>query len=101
LRPFIPGERVPGARWKGSWVHSRAGLDDMEKSKFVTLGTRTSILDPLSRPARSQLLYRLSYRGSLCMERNEQIECGYEALLRVLIAGGVALREPPYNAVSQ
>jgi hypothetical protein len=43
-------------------VGPRAGLDDLEKRKFLTLlGLE---LRPLSRPARSQSLYRLSYPGS-------------------------------------
>jgi hypothetical protein len=33
---FIPGERAPGTHWKGGWVDSRAGLDDVEKRKFLT-----------------------------------------------------------------
>jgi hypothetical protein len=40
----------------------RAGLDDMEKLKFLTLSGLK--LRPLSCPARRELLYRLSYRGS-------------------------------------
>jgi hypothetical protein len=37
LRPgrFSPGERAPGTRWIGGWVSPRAGLDDMEKWKFL------------------------------------------------------------------
>jgi hypothetical protein len=43
-------------------VDPRAGLDEMEKCKFLTLPG----LEPrlLSRPARSQSLYRLRYPGS-------------------------------------
>jgi hypothetical protein len=55
-----PGERARGTHWIGGWVDPRAGLDDMEKIKFLTL-TR---LRPLSRPASSQSLYRLCYPGS-------------------------------------
>jgi hypothetical protein len=44
-------------------VDPRAGLDEMEKWKFLTLpGLEPR---PLSRPARSQSLYRLRYPGSL------------------------------------
>jgi hypothetical protein len=44
-------------------VDPRAGLDDMEKRKFLTLpGLEFRIL---GHPARSQSLYRLSYPGSL------------------------------------
>jgi hypothetical protein len=34
---FTPGERAPGTHWIGSWVGPRAGLDDVEKRKFLTL----------------------------------------------------------------
>jgi hypothetical protein len=56
---FTPGQRAPGAHWIGGWVDLRAGLDDLEKRKFLTLlGLE---LRPLGRPARSQSLYRLRY----------------------------------------
>jgi hypothetical protein len=42
--------------WIGSWV------DRMKKLKSLTLGLE---LRPLGRPARSQSLYRLRYRGLL------------------------------------
>jgi acyl dehydratase len=35
--PFTPGERAPGTHWIGGWVDLRAGLDNMEKRKFLTL----------------------------------------------------------------
>jgi hypothetical protein len=48
---FISGERDPGTHWIG-WVDTNAGLDHMEKRKFLTLlGLE---LWPLSRPACSQ-----------------------------------------------
>jgi hypothetical protein len=34
---FTPGEIAPGTHWIGGWVGPRAGLDDMEKWKFLTL----------------------------------------------------------------
>jgi hypothetical protein len=34
---FTPGERVPGTHWIGGWVDLRAGLDDLENRKFLTL----------------------------------------------------------------
>jgi hypothetical protein len=34
---FIPGERALGAHWLGGSVGPRAGLDDVEKRKFLTL----------------------------------------------------------------
>jgi hypothetical protein len=53
VRPvrFTPGERAPGTRWIGGWVDLRAGLDDLEKSKFSTLPGLE--LRPLGLPARS------------------------------------------------
>jgi hypothetical protein len=59
---FTPGGRAPGTHWIGGWVGPRAGLDYMEKRKFLTLPGLE--LRPLRRPARSQSLYRLSYSGS-------------------------------------
>jgi hypothetical protein len=49
-------------------VDPRAGLDDLEKSKFLTPPGLE--LRSLSRPARSQSLYRLRYPGSKCKKRN-------------------------------
>jgi hypothetical protein len=54
--------RAPGTRWIGGWVDPRAGLNDMEKRKFLILPELE--LEPLGRAAHSQSLYRLSYRGS-------------------------------------
>jgi hypothetical protein len=34
---FIPWERAPGTNWIGGWVGTRAGLEDVEKGKFLTL----------------------------------------------------------------
>jgi hypothetical protein len=60
-----PGERAPGTHWIGGWVDPRAdlrtSLDDLAKRKLLTLPG--SELRPLSRPARSQSLYRLRYHG--------------------------------------
>jgi hypothetical protein len=54
---FIPRERARGAHLIGGWVGPWAGLDDLEKRKFLTLpGLK---LWPLGRPARSQSLYQL------------------------------------------
>jgi hypothetical protein len=50
-------ERAPGTHWIGGWAGLIACLDDVEKWKFVTLPGLE--LWPLSRPARSQSLYRL------------------------------------------
>jgi hypothetical protein len=59
---FTPGERAPGTHWIGNSVDSRAGLDGVEKRKFLTLPGLE--LRPLDRPAHSQSLYRLRYSGS-------------------------------------
>jgi hypothetical protein len=53
---FIPGE-IAGTHWIGGWVGLRAGLDDVEKRKLLTLPGFE--LRPLGRPARSQTLSRL------------------------------------------
>jgi hypothetical protein len=55
-------EKARGTHWTGGWVDPRAGLDDLEKRKFLTLPGFE--LRPLSRPARNQSLYRLRYPGS-------------------------------------
>jgi hypothetical protein len=34
---FSPRERAPFTHWIGGWVGPRAGLDDVEKRKFLTL----------------------------------------------------------------
>jgi hypothetical protein len=57
---FTPGERTPGTHCIGGRVGPRAGLD---------AGARRKILCPYrgsnpDRPARSQSLYCLNYRGS-------------------------------------
>jgi hypothetical protein len=36
-RPLYPMERVPSTHWIGDWVDPIAGLDDVEKSKFLPL----------------------------------------------------------------
>jgi hypothetical protein len=56
LGRFTPGETAPGTHWIGGWVDPRAGLDDVEKTKFLTLPGLE--LQPLGRLARSQSLYR-------------------------------------------
>jgi hypothetical protein len=59
---LCPGERAPSSHWIGGWVDPRAGLNDVEKRKFLTLPGLQ--LQPLSYPAHSQLLYRLRYPSS-------------------------------------
>jgi hypothetical protein len=56
---FTPGERASGTHWLGGWVGPRAGLDNVEKRKFLPLPRLE--LRPLCRPARIQSLYRLLY----------------------------------------
>jgi hypothetical protein len=57
---FTHGERAPNTHWIGGWVN------DLEKRKLFTLSGLE--LRPLSRPARSQSLYRLRYPdSSVCM----------------------------------
>jgi hypothetical protein len=47
--------RAHGTQWIGGWVGPRAGLDDVEKRKFLTLpGLELRLLS----------LYRLRYPGS-------------------------------------
>jgi hypothetical protein len=38
-RPFrlTPEERAPSTHWIGGWVGPKAGLDNVEKRKFLTL----------------------------------------------------------------
>jgi hypothetical protein len=56
---FTPGERAPGTHWIEDWMGTRAGVDDTEKGKFLTLlGFK---LWPLQHPAHSQSLYQLCY----------------------------------------
>jgi hypothetical protein len=62
---FIPGERALGTHWIRGWVGRRAGLDGVEKRKFLTLPELE--LQHLGRLARSQSLYRLRYPGSPCV----------------------------------
>jgi hypothetical protein len=57
-----PWERAPGTHWIGGWVNPRAGLDDVDKRKFLTIPGLELL--SLGRPARSQSLYRLRYPSS-------------------------------------
>jgi hypothetical protein len=62
-RPLYPRGKTLGTHWIGGWVDPRAGLDGVEKRKFLTLPGLE--LQLLGRSARSQSLYRLRYSGSL------------------------------------
>jgi hypothetical protein len=65
--PLTAGEKAPSTDWIEDWVNSRAGLDGVEKRKFLALpGLK---LRPLGRPARGQSLYRQRYPGSWKLER--------------------------------
>jgi hypothetical protein len=59
---FTPGEKAADTHYIGGWVGPRAGLDDVEKRKFLALPGLE--LRPLGHPASSQSLYRLRYPGS-------------------------------------
>jgi hypothetical protein len=64
-RPLYPRERALGTHLIGGWAASRAGLDDVEKRKFLTLPGLE--LRPLGRRTRSQSLYRLRYPCSFLL----------------------------------
>jgi hypothetical protein len=59
LSRFIPGERASDTLWIEGWADLRAGLDDVEKKKFLILPGFE--LRPLGCPVRSQSLYQLRY----------------------------------------
>jgi hypothetical protein len=63
LAALPPEKEPPGTHWIEGWVDPRAGLDDMEKRKFLTVPGLE--LRPRGRPARSQSLYRLRYPDCL------------------------------------
>jgi hypothetical protein len=58
---FTPRKRAHGTHWIGGWLDPIAGLDDVEKKKFLALPGLE--LQPLGRPARSPSLYRPRYPG--------------------------------------
>jgi hypothetical protein len=62
LGHFTPGEKGSGTNWIGGWVDPRAGLDNVEKRKFLTLSELEH--RPRNRPSHSHSLYRLCYPGS-------------------------------------
>jgi hypothetical protein len=64
LGRFTRGERAPGTHWIGDWVDPRAGVDDVEDRKFLTLlGLE---LRPLGRPARLRYPASFSLEGATC-----------------------------------
>jgi hypothetical protein len=60
---ITPGEKASGTPLMGGWVDHRAGLEDVDKRKFLTLPGLE--IRPLACPSRSQSLYRLRYPGSV------------------------------------
>jgi hypothetical protein len=58
---FTPRERAPSNQWIGDWMGPRTGLDDVEKRKILPL--QGLELWTIGHSARSQSLYRLSYRS--------------------------------------
>jgi hypothetical protein len=56
---YPPGERAVATHWIGGWVDSKAGLDDLEKRKFLILpGIELRSLD---RPVRNQYAIPASF----------------------------------------
>jgi hypothetical protein len=80
---FTPGERAPGTLWIGGWVDPRAGLDDSDKRKFLTLPGFE--LRPLSRPARSQSLYRLRLLRFMSITNNNLNELIYLSCQSIML----------------
>jgi hypothetical protein len=68
----IPGRFTPGTHWIGGWVDLRAGVDDVEKRKFlILLGLE---FRPIGRPARSQLqLLRLGVHLSSVVQATSTV----------------------------
>jgi hypothetical protein len=64
---FTPGERAPGTHSIGGWVDPRIGLDDLETLPGLELRL-------LSRPARSQSLYRLRYPGTSVQKKKYNVK---------------------------
>jgi hypothetical protein len=59
---FTHEEKAPVTHCIVGWVDPRAGLDDVENRKFLTLPALE--FRPLGHPVHSQSLYRLRYRSS-------------------------------------
>jgi hypothetical protein len=72
---FTPGERTSGAQWIRDWMDPRAGLDDVEKRKYLILPGLE--LRTFGRPTHGQSPYRLRYPGSLLKEIYFQICANY------------------------
>jgi hypothetical protein len=59
---LTPGEKALDTHRGGGWMDPTAGLDDVEKRKFLILPGLE--LRCLGSPVRSQPLYRIRYPGS-------------------------------------
>jgi hypothetical protein len=59
-------EKAHATHYIGGQVDPKAGLDNMEKLKLLTL--QRPELRPLGRPDRSESLYRLCYPGTQTQE---------------------------------
>jgi hypothetical protein len=68
---LYPRENNSGTHWIGGWVGPRAGLDDVEKRKFLSLSELE--LRPLGRPARSQSLYRLWFKKEVVVVSHKNV----------------------------
>jgi hypothetical protein len=44
---FTPGEKSPGIHWIGGWADHRDGMDDVEKTTFLTL-SGLSVVQPVA-----------------------------------------------------
>jgi hypothetical protein len=100
---YTPEERASGTHWIGGWVGPRAGVDDVEKRKFLTLlGLE---FRPLGHPTRSQSLYRRRYPTSFCViqnsgPKNEALSSGLHFTFsrqRAQIEPGTELASKSYN----
>jgi hypothetical protein len=58
---FISGETASGTHWIGGWVGPRAGMDDVERRRILSLSGLE--LRPLDPEARGQSVCRLRYHG--------------------------------------
>jgi hypothetical protein len=67
--PLYPQERVLCTHWIGVWVGPRAGLDDTETLKFLSIAELE--FRPLGGPACSESLYRLIYRSPFILHNIE------------------------------
>jgi hypothetical protein len=74
-----PGKKATGTHWIGGWVDPRAGPDDVERRKFLTLPGLE--LRTLGRPARNQSLYRVRYPDSVILGvQTPFLECSVQLI---------------------